>query len=300
MPVSTPYTQPFNMSTASGDYSQDTTMPVDPARAKVLGEKFSSVVSRISSTLSQAPISNSSKPVRLVAVSKLKPANDILALHSAPHNHLYFGENYAQELQSKAEILPKDIRWCFIGALQTNKCKPLARDVRNLWCVSSVDSEKKAGELEKGRKAAAEQAKEEDGSELRSLRVHTQVNTSGEAEKSGVEPEEAVKLCKYIRDDCPHLELAGLMTIGAIARSQATTEETENEDFVKLREVRDSICKELSLEEKDVELSMGMSADFESAIRCGSDEVRVGSTIFGERPPKKDAKVKDEVEDAKA
>lgn len=166
--------------------------------------------------------------------------------------------------------------------------------------MSSVDSEKKARELEKGRKAAAEQAKEENGSELKALLVHAQVNTSGEAEKSGVEPEEAAKLCKYIKDGCPHLELAGLMTIGAIARSQVTTEETENEDFVKLREVRDSIRKELKLDEKDLELSMGMSADFESAIRCGSDEVRVGSTIFGERPPKKDAKVKDEVEDAKA
>ena len=83
------------------------------------------------------------------------------------------------------------------------------------------------------------------------------------------------------------------MTIGAIARSQATTPETENEDFICLRETRDRIVKELGMEDgsEELELSMGMSEDFEGAIALGSDEVRVGSTIFGERPPKKEAKV---------
>jgi pyridoxal phosphate enzyme (YggS family) len=168
-----------------------------------------------------------------------------------------------------------------IGGLQSNKCKQLAESVPNLWCVSSVDSTKKANELEKGRKALLEK----DG-EAEKLRVMIQVNTSGETEKSGVEPDETSALCKHVMDACPHLQLFGLMTIGAIARSRETTAENENEDFVKLRETRDSVAKELGVE---LEMSMGMSADFEGAIALGSDEVRVGSQIFGERPAKKDA-----------
>jgi uncharacterized pyridoxal phosphate-containing UPF0001 family protein len=78
------------------------------------------------------------------------------------------------------------------------------------------------------------------------------------------------------------------MTIGAIGRSKETGEGKENEDFVMLREERDRLEKELGVQ---LELSMGMSEDFEGAIGMGSGEVRVGSTIFGERPPKSEAKV---------
>lgn len=83
------------------------------------------------------------------------------------------------------------------------------------------------------------------------------------------------------------------MTIGAIARSKATTVENENEDFVCLKETRDRIVSELGLsgEEAELELSMGMSSDFEGAIALGSDQVRVGTTIFGDRPPKAEARV---------
>jgi len=83
------------------------------------------------------------------------------------------------------------------------------------------------------------------------------------------------------------------MTIGAIARSKATTPENENEDFVALREQRDLVAEKLGLEKESLELSMGMSDDFEGAITLGSSEVRVGSTIFGERPAKADAKIKE-------
>jgi len=83
------------------------------------------------------------------------------------------------------------------------------------------------------------------------------------------------------------------MTIGAIARSKATTADSENEDFVALREQRDLVARELGLDPQRLELSMGMSEDFEGAIAMGSGEVRVGSTIFGQRPAKADAKIKD-------
>jgi pyridoxal phosphate enzyme (YggS family) len=228
--------------------------------------------------------------VRLIAVSKLKPATDILALHqpasSSQSSHTHFGENYVQELLEKSKLLPRSIRWHFIGGLQSNKCKQLAEQIPNLWCVSSVDSEKKADQLEKGRKAIIEGDKE-----VEKLRIMVQVNTSGEEAKSGVEPSETLSLCKHIIEKCPNLKLTGLMTIGAIARSQATTPENENEDFVCLKETRDKVAKELGWKEEELELSMGMSADFEGAINMGSDEVRVGSEIFGERPPKKDAVV---------
>merc|ERR1712137_1244567 len=100
---------------------------------------------------------NGSKQIRLIAVSKLKPANDILALHQPPNpTQTHFGENYVQELLEKSKILPRSIQWHMIGGLQSNKCKQLAEQIPNLWCVSSVDSEKKANELEKGRKALIE------------------------------------------------------------------------------------------------------------------------------------------------
>jgi PLP dependent protein len=145
-----------------------------------------------------------------------------------------------------------------------------------------------------------------------------QVNTSGEESKSGCEPgHETVALCRLIAsngenkaaanggdgkpaktdntdtDSCPHLNLLGLMTIGAIARSKATTAASgdENEDFVALRGQRALVAKELGVKEEELELSMGMSDDFEGAIVAGSSEVRVGSTIFGERPAKAEAKI---------
>ena len=266
-------------------------MRVDPARAKHLSSNVSSILSRIESAKNP-----SGPPVRLVAVSKLKPANDILALHSAPHNHLHFGENYQQELLQKSLLLPREIRWHFIGALQTNKCKPLAEQIPNLWCVESVDTGKKADQLEKGRSALCGKEKDYEGVPLR---VFVQVNTSGEEEKSGVQPEGAAELCRHVREECPHLELKGVMTIGAIARSKEANEGVENEDFVRLREIRNRVVEELGIQEADLELSMGMSEDFENAIRCGSNEVRVGSTIFGERPAKGDAKTKETVEEGK-
>ncbi|KAJ4377796.1 hypothetical protein N0V83_000626 [Neocucurbitaria cava] len=265
-------------------------MQINSQRAKQLAENLASISSRIKA------VNKGNKQVRLIAVSKLKPANDILALHQ-PSNPLqtHFGENYVQELLEKSKLLPRSIRWHMIGGLQSNKCKQLAEQIPNLWCVSSVDSEKKANELEKGRKALLE--KQQDASKLR---IMVQVNTSGEEAKSGVEPSATLSLCRHIIDKCPHLQLTGLMTIGAIARSQETTPENENEDFVCLRETRDSVAKELGWEEGKLELSMGMSADFEGAIGQGSDEVRVGSDIFGQRPPKQDAVVKEAAVDDKS
>jgi pyridoxal phosphate enzyme (YggS family) len=168
-----------------------------------------------------------------------------------------------------------------------DKCKPLASQTPNLFCVSSVDTVKKATQLDLGR-AALQQA---NPSITSPLYVHIQVNTSGEESKSGVTPgAAATELARHVVLECPHLSLLGLMTIGAIARSKATGMGDENEDFVLLREERDRLERELSgeLQGSKLELSMGMSEDFEGAVAMGSTEVRVGSTIFGTRPPRKE------------
>ena len=266
-----------------------------PARTSALLANLSAVTARISAAAAKA--ANPSKTVRLVAVSKLKPASDALALHQAPApvSQAHFGENYIQELLEKSRLLPPTIKWHFIGGLQSNKCVMLARDVRGLWAVESVDTEKKAGLLDKGwreRDIAKLGRQDDDGADGR-LRVYVQVNTSGEENKAGIEPAAAAGLCSFIREKCPRLKLQGVMTIGAIARSRDTTAENENEDFVCLRETRDRIVQELGLTgaEAELELSMGMSSDFEGAIALGSDQVRVGTTIFGDRPPKAEARV---------
>ncbi|KAL9094563.1 MAG: hypothetical protein Q9165_003122 [Trypethelium subeluteriae] len=304
--------------------NDDQGMRVNPQRAAQLLENLHGVKQRVQAASGSRA---GRKPVRLIAVSKLKPATDILALHHPPPSasnadpHSHFGENYAQELTEKASLLPRTIKWHFIGALQSNKCKSLAQSIPNLYCVSSVDTLKKASLLSEGRrlllssqKTADQQSHatkeqqhenqptsstngaEEPIAEDAKLNILVQVNTSGEDSKSGVAPSDAANLVREIRASCPHLRVRGLMTIGAIARSQATTPETENEDFMALREVRDTVARELGLQAGELELSMGMSGDFEGAIALGSDEVRVGTTIFGERPPKKDAKVKEDVE----
>jgi len=271
-------------------------MAPTPARTSVLIANLSSVTARIATAVasSQTP----SKPVRLVAVSKLKPASDVLALHQPPTAQLHFGENYLQELLEKSRLLPPTIKWHFIGGLQSNKCVTLARDVRGLWAVESVDTEKKASLLDKGRRERTPDAEEteaqtQSGDADTRLRIYVQVNTSGEENKAGIEPAAAPGLARFIREKCPRLKLQGVMTIGAIARSKATTPETENEDFVCLRETRDRIVSELGLSGPDaeLELSMGMSSDFEGAIALGSDQVRVGTNIFGTRPPKAEARV---------
>ncbi|RDL39408.1 PLP-binding barrel [Venustampulla echinocandica] len=262
----------------SDNHEDQPNMKIDPARAASLAASLQSVSQRVVKAAN-------GRNVRTVAVSKLKPAADILALYQEAKQE-HFGENYAQELMEKAEMLPKDIKWHFIGGLQSNKCKPLTTAISNLWCVSSVDSEKKATQLSLGRSTHTS---------LAPLNIHIQVNTSGEAAKSGATPgSETTTLAKHVLSTCPHLNLLGLMTIGAIARSKEMKAGEENEDFRILKEERDRLETELKEElgGRKLELSMGMSEDFEGAIMMGSDEVRVGSTIFGERPKKEEFTVK--------
>ena len=210
---------------------------------------------------------------RLVAVSKTKPVVDVQAAYDAGQRD--FGENYVQELAQKAPLLPSDVRWRFIGKLQSNKVKALlsataAGGIHNLHCVETVDSRKLATRLNTVCGTVGREAP---------LHVMVQLNTSGEGTKSGVaDAAAAVELARYIEGaECARLRLAGLMTIGLPADETC---------FAALAEARDAVGAALGRDPAELELSMGMSGDFEQAIACGATSVRVGSTIFGVRPVK--------------
>lgn len=206
--------------------------------------------------------------VQLLAVSKTFPLSDVLEFHAC--GQTTFGENYLQEALDKitqladhpnAQTNEKPIEWHFIGPIQSNKTKPIAE---NFPWVHSVDRLKIAQRLSDQRPA-----------NLPALNVLVQINTSGEDSKSGVEPADAIDLCKTI-STLPNLKLRGLMTI------PSNTENTDKlkAEFLKCKSIFDALNKQgLALDT----LSMGMSADLELAIECGSTCVRVGSALFGAR-----------------
>jgi pyridoxal phosphate enzyme (YggS family) len=195
--------------------------------------------------------------VTLVAVSKTQPADAVRAAYEAGQRD--FGENYAQEWREKAAALAdlKDLVWHFIGSVQTNKVKYLAGAVR--W-VHTVDRLALAEEL--SRRSAARGAV---------TRVLLEVNVAGEGSKSGCAPGEVARLAAEVAR-LPALELRGLMCI-------PPAEGDPRPHFARLRALRDGLGLALP------DLSMGMSGDYEQAIAEGSTLVRVGTAIFGARPP---------------
>ncbi|XP_068625591.1 pyridoxal phosphate homeostasis protein [Battus philenor] len=214
---------------------------------------------------------------RLVAVSKIKPASLVVQAYEAGQKH--FGENYVNELADKASdplILDKckEIKWHFIGHLQTNKINKLLGSP-GLFMVQTVDSEKLADNLNK---QWVKYRKDDE-----KLKVMVQINTSGEEAKNGIEPSETSKLVEHILKNCPNLEFVGLMTIGQYDYDMS---KGPNPDFITLAKCREEACQKLNLDINNVELSMGMSTDYTHAIELGATTVRVGSVIFGARPQK--------------
>ncbi len=200
------------------------------------------------------------KTVRLVAVSKTKPAEAIRDAYAAGQRD--FGENYARELGEKAGALAdlEGIRWHFIGHLQSNKAKVVA-PIAHL--VHAVDSASLARELAKRFVPRESQPK---------LSVLVEVNVGGEAQKHGTKPEDVANLLDAI-DAEKALVLAGLMTMPPHDLDAATRA------FEELGALRDRCGGAKRLPE----LSMGMSDDLEIAVACGATLVRVGSAIFGAR-----------------
>lgn len=208
---------------------------------------------------------NRSEPPRVVAIGKWKPVELLQEAYEAGHRH--FGENYVQEISAKAPQMPEDTQWHFVGHLQSNKVKNLIEDVPNLTVLETVDSEKLANKLDTAIETQGRQP----------LKVFVQVNTSGEETKFGVEPEKALELARHIHEQCKHLRFAGLMTIGMPDYT------SKPENFECLSRCRSEISDALGLDPASLELSMGMSGDYEQAVSMGSTNVRIGSTIFGAR-----------------
>jgi len=209
--------------------------------------------------------------VRLIAVSKTKSVENIIELyHAGQHD---FGENYVDELEKKSndnliQTQCPDIRWHFIGHLESNKINRILTRVPNLACIQTVDSNEFADRLNNNLKQQS-----------KTLNILIQINTSNEQQKSGIEPKDFLSLYEHIKSNCTHLICQGLMTIGSLDNVNAD----DDSDFHVLIKCRKELCEKYNIPIDHIELSMGMSNDYERAIQAGSTIVRVGSLIFGAR-----------------
>lgn len=197
----------------------------------------------------------------LVAVSKLKPIEDILLLYKLGHRD--FGENYVQELVTKSETLPKDIRWHFIGHLQTNKVKFIAPFVS---LIHGVDSFKLLSEINKqGLK------------NNRVINCLLQIHIAQEETKFGFSFQEAQEL---LSSDV-NLQLKNINIIGLMSMASLTSD--EKQILHEFHELNLFYNKVKSLHVNLKILSLGMTSDYHLALKEGSNMVRIGSAIFGER-----------------
>ena len=203
--------------------------------------------------------------VTLVAVSKTHPAGAIREAYDAGHR--IFGESRPQELREKYDVLPKDIEWHMIGHLQTNKVKFV---VGKVDMIESIDSVRLMDAVEK---QAAKVGVTQD--------ILLEVNIGDEASKGGVQRQDLMALAQHAAQ-CPHLRLRGLMSI-----PPATATEEENQGFFQeTYQLFVDMKEKLRDNNPNIDcLSMGMSGDYPLAIANGSTMVRVGTALFGARPP---------------
>lgn len=202
---------------------------------------------------------------QLVAVSKTRPESDIQTLYDLGQRT--FGENKVQEMAAKYEALPKDIQWHLIGHLQSNKVKFIAPFVS---MIHSIDSLRLLAEVDR-------QAKRSN----RTIRCLLQIHISGEETKFGMnESEVDALLSDSSLIGMKNIEIAGLM---GMAGNTDDTAKIESE-FASLKKLFDSVKAHYFLRKPSFkEISMGMSSDYEIALRHGATLVRIGSDIFGER-----------------
>ena len=206
------------------------------------------------------------KTVTLVAVSKTKPASDILELYNLGQRD--FGENYVQELVDKAAQLPTDIRWHFIGHLQSNKVKYIAPFVH---LIHGVDSLKLLKEINK-------QAAKNN----RTIDVLLQVHIAQEETKFGFDAHELQQLLQTQAAEVlglSHVRVCGLMGMASFSDNT----ELVRSEFHNLKSVFDQYKSHTTGNIQLSILSMGMSGDYMTAIEEGSTLVRIGSLLFGAR-----------------
>lgn len=208
----------------------------------------------------QAILSQLPENVKLVTVSKTNPAEKIKEVYDLGQRA--FGENKVQELLEKQPVLPQDIEWHLIGHLQTNKVKYIAGFIS---MIESIDSEKLLKEVDK-----------EALKNNRKINVLLQVKIAKEETKFGLTVDETKDIFnKYLNGNYPNIEIKGLMGMASFVDDEIQI----REEFSVLKNLFDELSELKPLET----LSMGMSGDFPLAIDCGSNSVRVGSAIFGER-----------------
>lgn len=198
----------------------------------------------------------------IIAVSKTKPVEDILkAFENGVRD---FGENYVQELVEKHETLPKDIRWHFIGHLQTNKVKYIAPFAH---LIQGVDSEKLLKEINKqGQKIN------------RKINCLLQIHIAKEETKFGLDETELEKIISIL----PELEFVNVRGLMGMA-SFTEDKKLIALEFTYLKELFDNYNQYQMPNLKLDFLSMGMSGDYDLAIEHGSNMIRIGSMLFGER-----------------
>lgn len=195
--------------------------------------------------------------VKIIAISKYSQAQEVATLYNAGQRA--YGENKVQDLKEKIEKLEElPLEWHFVGRLQKNKINNLI-DL-NPTLIQSIDSRDLALELNK--KLEAKNKK---------INCLLQINSAYEESKAGVMPEEAIDIYKEIIKSCPNINLKGVMSIGAHVEDEDIIKksfETTKKIFDELQPLGAKYC------------SMGMSGDFELAITCGSNMIRVGSSLF--------------------
>lgn len=230
-------------------------------RANILKDNYEKFIDELSKVCNTT--GKNLNDINIVAVSKTFTSEDIITVNG--FGQKAFGENKVQELIEKEnQISIPDIRWHLIGHLQTNKVKYVLRFV---YLIHSVDSLKLAAEINK-RAESAESIENK-------VNILVQVNTSGEDSKSGVEPDETEDLCDAIAG-FDKINLCGLMTISKLDG----TEDEIRKNFSTLKRLYDKLS---STHKNFKYLSMGMTSDYKIAIEEGSNMIRVGSAIFGNR-----------------
>lgn len=223
-----------------------------------LKENYSDLTRDLNSICKQ--IGRNYNDIKLVAISKTFPSEEILEVHKI--GHIDFGENKVQELTAKHnELINEDIKWHLVGHLQTNKVKHI---IDFVTLIHSVDSFKLAHEIDKHAKK-----------EGRIINILVQVNTSDEMQKSGVEPGQVKNLCKEI-SSLENIKMQGLMTIGMFT----DMEDIIRENFILLRNLFDDLKVSYGSFKY---LSMGMTSDYRIALEEGANMLRIGSAIFGKR-----------------
>lgn len=206
--------------------------------------------------------------ITLVAVSKFHPAENIAVIAGA--GQIDFGENYLQEAEAKMATLAPDfpnLRWHMIGHVQSRKASHVAG---NFVLVHTLDSSKLADGMER---------RLVESDKLQAVLI--EVNIADEPQKSGVSTGKLEELGQYVLEHCPHLNLCGLMCLPPVFDSG----EAARPYFARLRRLKEKLAAGLGIDLPH--LSMGMSGDFEAAIAEGATIVRIGTDIFGPRPPKK-------------